>query len=191
MPWPRAVLPAVRLHGWARALCAGPQGLEAALGPMDQLQRTFDEVLVRPGRFPGHVQSLHWLAQEERQRRQRVVDQSNIGPGLQTLLRARKVVYAILSRDTAHVQVCVTRVSCGQDFLEQLSGKKPGARRLAFSDQGLLLYVLESVNSHEIPFHRLAEPRLLRWATKVRSLALVNTRQKADVAASYKPSGWT
>ncbi|CAE7266203.1 unnamed protein product, partial [Symbiodinium sp. CCMP2456] len=85
-----------------------------ALKPVERLQEAFDEVFLRPWRFPVHVQRLHGLAEEERRRRASVVDQSAIAHGQRSLLEARKVVYAIVSRDSPHLQVCVTKVSCAQ-----------------------------------------------------------------------------
>ncbi|CAE7925971.1 unnamed protein product, partial [Symbiodinium sp. KB8] len=143
----------------------------------------FDEVFLRPWRFPVHVQRLHDLAEAERRRRASVVDQSAIAHGQRSLLEARKVVYAIVSRDSPHLQVCVTKVSCAQDFLEraarelratarggsftQSSKHRYGAAKtgLAFqAPEGLLLYALESLESAELPYHRLSQQRLHHWA---------------------------
>ncbi|CAE7824856.1 unnamed protein product [Symbiodinium microadriaticum] len=154
-----------------------------ALKPVERLQEAFDEVFLRPWRFPVHVQRLHDLAEAERRRRASVVDQSAIAHGQRSLLEARKVVYAIVSRDSPHLQVCVTKVSCAQDFLEraarelratarggsftQSSKHRYGAAKtgLAFqAPEGLLLYALESLESAELPYHRLSQQRLHHWA---------------------------
>ncbi|CAE7719557.1 unnamed protein product [Symbiodinium sp. CCMP2592] len=164
-----------------------------ALKPVERMQEAFDEVFLRPWRFPVHVQRLHGLAEAERRRRASVVDQSAIAHGQRSLLEARKVVYAIVSRDSPHLQVCVTKVSCAQDFLEraarelratarggsftQSSKHRYGAAKtgLAFqAPEGLLLYALESLESAELPYHRLAQQRLHHWAKLLQGVTTEN-----------------
>ncbi|CAE7688043.1 unnamed protein product, partial [Symbiodinium necroappetens] len=131
--------------------------------------------------------------QAERRRRASVVDQSAIAHGQRSLLEARKVVYAIVSRDSPHLQVCVTKVSCAQDFLEraarelratarggsftQSSKHRYGAAKtgLAFqAPEGLLLYALESLESAELPYHRLSQQRLHHWAKLLQGVTTEN-----------------
>ena len=66
--------------------------------PVDTLWR---EALVNPGRFPPHVRRVHELAEVERRKRQRFVDQTALGPGLDTLFAARKVIYCEDSSSSA------------------------------------------------------------------------------------------
>ncbi|CAK9094053.1 Uncharacterized protein SCF082_LOCUS44221 [Durusdinium trenchii] len=167
--------------------------------PMEQLQATFDEVLLRPWRFPPHVQELHRMAVLERQQRQRVVDQAPVAAERQALL-ARKVVYCIMGRESPRVQVCVTKVSAAQDFMERSlhelqraaaaaqSGKLPKRRSNAAKSglalehpENLLLYVLESLASPDIPYHRICQERLRHWALRVRDLStdLIVERKRA------------
>mmetsp|Transcript_44029 Transcript_44029/g.82309 ORF Transcript_44029/g.82309 Transcript_44029/m.82309 type:complete len:191 (-) Transcript_44029:76-648(-) len=180
----RALTPRQVSHPWRRCRAGqANQGLCNALAPVERLQEAFDEVLLRPWRFPEHVQNLHQVAEVERAQRAAVVDQSAIAPGKRTLLELRKVVYAIVSRESPHLQVCVTRVCCAQDFLEraarelradmrggsftQSSKHRYGAAKtgLAFqAPEGLLLYALESLDSADLSYHRLSQPRLHCWA---------------------------
>lgn len=173
-----------------RHLASAVSALGAAGAPLDQLQGTFDEVLLRPWRFPPHVQRLHGRAEAERQQRQDLVDQSAIGAQRQSLF-ARKVVYAIVGRESPHIQVCVTKYSCAQDFFERSvqelqrtarshgsrntsSGRRKNAAKSGLALQnpeGLLLYVLESLDSGDIPYHRICDLRLRHWAQLVRDLS--------------------
>merc|ERR1712194_108330 len=163
---------------------AGP----AVYGPIYELQAAYDELLVRPWRFPEHLQRIRQVVEAQRTERQALVDQSNLDAGCSALLTARMVVYAIVGRDNPRVQVCVTRYSCAQDFLERSAreaqkmlnrGSRPPKRRrgasakngLVFqSPEGLLLIPLESLSSPALHYHKIANPRLHHWAELLHDL---------------------
>eukprot|EP00747_Dinoflagellata_sp_TGD_P042719 gnl/TRDRNA2_/TRDRNA2_142255_c0_seq1.p1 gnl/TRDRNA2_/TRDRNA2_142255_c0~~gnl/TRDRNA2_/TRDRNA2_142255_c0_seq1.p1 ORF type:complete len:153 (+),score=11.35 gnl/TRDRNA2_/TRDRNA2_142255_c0_seq1:80-538(+) len=140
-----------------------------AFSPVFELQTLYDEILARPERFPANVQRIHSLAQAERRRRQPIVDQSPLGQGRNALLSARKVIYVILSRNDTRTQLCATRFSCAQDFLERSArahGKKRGPGRWLASQglENLWLYTLESLHGDGIFYHKAVGPRLHFWA---------------------------
>eukprot|EP00927_Polykrikos_kofoidii_P022146 TRINITY_DN20733_c0_g1_i1.p1 TRINITY_DN20733_c0_g1~~TRINITY_DN20733_c0_g1_i1.p1 ORF type:complete len:231 (+),score=24.56 TRINITY_DN20733_c0_g1_i1:74-766(+) len=140
-----------------------------AFAPLHDLQAAYDEILAHPSRFPLHVQRVHHLAREEQRRRQEIVDQSSLGAGCEALFTARKVIYVITGRNDTRFQVCATRFSCAQDFLERFAkshGKKRGfGRWLASHGFGnIFVYTVESLQSEQTPYNRIAHRRLKRWS---------------------------
>lgn len=137
--------------------------------PLHSLQQVYDEVLARPSRFPIHVRRVHQLAIEEQRRRQAVVDQSPLEGGCQALFTARKVIYVIIARSDSRLQLCATRFSCAQDFVERSArshGKKRGLGRWLASQgyDNVLLYTVESLRSDQTPYGRIASRRLNHWS---------------------------
>eukprot|EP00933_Yihiella_yeosuensis_P074748 TRINITY_DN83786_c0_g1_i1.p1 TRINITY_DN83786_c0_g1~~TRINITY_DN83786_c0_g1_i1.p1 ORF type:complete len:225 (+),score=43.24 TRINITY_DN83786_c0_g1_i1:118-792(+) len=162
---------------------------EAAYVPLQELQAAYDEVLIRPWQFPPHVQRLHEIAESEQRLRQPFIDQGPLAHGQQTLLTARKVIYAIVGRSNPRFQICVTKFSCTQDFLERSAkelraamkgptSRSPAKRRRGQAAQGLalegpealMLYALESLDSDHIPYHRISQQRLHHWAGLLQSV---------------------
>eukprot|EP00930_Biecheleria_cincta_P059627 TRINITY_DN45339_c0_g1_i1.p1 TRINITY_DN45339_c0_g1~~TRINITY_DN45339_c0_g1_i1.p1 ORF type:complete len:219 (-),score=42.87 TRINITY_DN45339_c0_g1_i1:2-571(-) len=182
--------------------------MDHAYAPVRELQAAYDEVLARPWRFPAHVQRLHQLAEAEKLLRQPLVDQQCVGQGKDALFLARKVVYAIVGRDAPRFHVCVTKFTCAQDFIERSANElrrrtptssSPAAakrRRKGQASQGLalqgpeglILYILESLESESIPFHRMSHKRLHHWASLLQGLH--DQRIEPEEAAVAVTSPW-
>eukprot|EP00931_Biecheleriopsis_adriatica_P094515 TRINITY_DN68154_c0_g1_i1.p1 TRINITY_DN68154_c0_g1~~TRINITY_DN68154_c0_g1_i1.p1 ORF type:complete len:257 (-),score=44.27 TRINITY_DN68154_c0_g1_i1:54-773(-) len=195
--------PRANRHSRQRCFCSPGGDMGPAFAPIQELQAAFDEVLARPWRFPSHIQRLHHMAEAERCLRQPIVDQSSIAHGKSSLFAARKVVYAIVSRDNPRFQVCVTKFSCAQDFLERSSRelrrvfqgsavRPPAKRRRGAASQGLalqgpeglLIYALESLESDRISYHRVSHQRLHHWAGLLRGIM---SSSPASASAEVSP----
>eukprot|EP00913_Durusdinium_trenchii_P024351 g22861.t1 len=120
--------------------------------PMEQLQATFDEVLLRPWRFPPHVQELHRMAVLERQQRQRVVDQAPVAAERQALL-ARKVVYCIMGREPRERSLHELQRAAAAAQSGKLPKRRSNAAKSGLAlehPENLLLYETTSAHSSSL-----------------------------------------
>eukprot|EP00971_Amphidinium_carterae_P281837 5594657-Amphidinium_carterae.1 len=156
-------------EGQAAAMLKLPPGMES-YSSVYALQDTYDQVLTHPELFPPHIRRAHSLLTRERANRQRFVDQTPIEAGRNALFMARKVVYVIVARHDSRMQLCATRFSCAQDFVERAS--RASTARLRGDNRwltvqgfdNLILLILESLDSERISYRQLAGPRLTYWA---------------------------